>query len=201
MAQKSEGECFVLNETNSDDYDFTKSCVKFLSSTYVVYVKKTDKVSVSSWTELQNAINNAEYETVFTLTQTLNANGASAMRIPDGKKVIINLNGFDLNRGLTSEGSAGHVIQMKGSSTLTIRDTSANQSGKITGGWSEHGGGINVDEDGGFDLRINNKNWEELYFDHDDNVNLWHCHGENDRGGVIYGCDPDGNVLSVNQTL
>lgn len=53
-----------------------------------------------------------------------------------------------------------------------------------------------------FDLRINNKNWEDYDSgDRDDGVNLWHCHGESDKGGCIYGCDRDGNVLSVNDVL
>ena len=110
-----------------------------------MFVKRVNRVSISSWAALQNAINNAQYETIFTLSQTLNANGESAMRIPDGKTVTIDLKGYDLNRGLTSIGSAGHVIQMKGSSNLTIRDTSANHAGKVTGGWAEHGGGINLE--------------------------------------------------------
>ena len=141
---------FILDETNETS-ELTKTF-----DNGKMYVKKINKVSVSSWTELQNAINSAQYETVFTLTQTLNADGASAMRIPDGKKVIIDLKGFDLNRGLTKEGDAGHVIQMKGASTLTIRDTGANQAGKITGGWSEHGGGINVEGDGALYIESGN---------------------------------------------
>ena len=149
LTQESEGDYFVLDEASTESYDLSQSCVKPpLFTSYSVYVKKTVMASVSSWNELQTAINNAAYATVFKLTQTLNADGASAMRIPDGKDITIDLNGYDLNRGLTKEGSAGHVIQMKGSSKLTVRDTSSTKDGKITGGWSEHGGGINVEEDG-----------------------------------------------------
>lgn len=53
-----------------------------------------------------------------------------------------------------------------------------------------------------FDLRINNKNQNKNDSDDiDDNVNLWHCHGESTSAGVFYGCDHDGKELSVNKTL
>ena len=131
---------YFIMDSESESTELTKSF-----DNGDMFVKRVNKISVSSWTQLQNAINNAQYETIFTLSQTLNASGEPAMQIPSGKTVTIDLNGYDLNRGLTSTGSAGHVIQMKGSSTLTIRDTSSDHNGKVTGGWAEHGGGINLE--------------------------------------------------------
>ena len=141
LASKADLAYFTLDEPNGESTELSKSF-----DNGDMFVKRVNKISVSSWADLQNEINNAQYETIFTLSQTLDADGASAMLIPNGKTVTIDLNGYDLNRGLTKEGDAGHVIQMKNSSTLTVRDTSENHSGKITGGWSEHGGGINVEK-------------------------------------------------------
>ena len=139
-----EAEMFFIDNPGGDEDDFELNKVHD-SSNKTLTIKRVNKVSVSSWSALQQGIRDAQYETVFKLSQTLNANGASAMQIPSGKTVTIDLNGFNLNRGLSKQGSAGHVIQMKGSSTLAIRDTSENHAGKVTGGWAEHGGGINLE--------------------------------------------------------
>ena len=101
--------------------------------------------SITSWKALQDAIKNSSDETYLVLGTSLKAaSNESAIQIPSGKNIVLDLNGFDLDRGLTKEGSAGHVIQMKGSSKLTVQD-STGDNGKICGGWSEHGGGINLE--------------------------------------------------------
>lgn len=108
-----------------------------------VYAGKIDYVSVNSWKGLQDAVNNATDGKVIKLTQNITASSSDdRIKIPSGKSVIIDLDGNTLNRDLTEEDNDGHVIEVFG--TLTIRDTSFSQYGKITGGAAENGGGINV---------------------------------------------------------
>lgn len=59
--------------------------------------------------------------------------------------ITINLNGYSINRGLESKAYDGQVMSAF-DCTLTIKDTSAAQTGKITGGYSSgsSGGGIYV---------------------------------------------------------
>lgn len=69
-------------------------------------------------------------------------NGVDAFRygalfVPDNCHVILDLNGYTLSRNLTNPTDAGSVIHVYG--TLTIRDSSAEQTGKITGGYNNGG--------------------------------------------------------------
>ena len=66
----------------------------------------------------------------------------------NGKSTILDLNGKDINRGLTAATSNGNVITVNG--TLTIKDSSTTEvssQGHITGGYTEDtdtGGGVYV---------------------------------------------------------
>ena len=51
--------------------------------------------------------------------------------------------GHTINRNRTSSDSDGHVIWVKGTSNVKIRDTAG--GGSLTGGYATNGGGINVD--------------------------------------------------------
>ncbi len=69
--------------------------------------------------------------------------GTGHLCVPRGANIVLDLNGFTINRGLTASTSNGKVIYVNG--TLTITDTSSSGSGKITGGWApNHGGGVGV---------------------------------------------------------
>ena len=93
---------------------------------------------------------NAGNETA--LTKGVNAGGdvkltndislTDVLRIPTGKTVTLDLNGFTLNRGLTECRDLGSVIRVEPGATLTVKDSSNNNSGVITGGASWNGGGI-----------------------------------------------------------
>ncbi|MDE7296982.1 MAG: hypothetical protein K2N84_06935, partial [Clostridia bacterium] len=64
-----------------------------------------------------------------------------ALHIPSGYKITLDLNGKKLNRNLTAATVGGCVILNNGS--LTITDSSGNNSGQITGGYNTlSGGGI-----------------------------------------------------------
>ena len=101
-------------------------------------------VPVSSWQSLQDAINNnANNGKTIQLADNINANGKNYLNV-SGKTVTIDLNGKELNRGRTSSDSDGHVFWVRNSGNLTIVDSIG--GGKITGGWANNGGGINIQE-------------------------------------------------------
>ena len=64
------------------------------------------------------------------------------LRIPAGVEVTLDLNGHILDRGLTECRDLGSVIRVEPGAVLTVRDSSNNNSGVITGGASWNGGGI-----------------------------------------------------------
>ena len=107
---------------------------------------------VSTWSEIQDAFSAAGIgdNYVVKLDRDITADsGDSTLTVT--KNVILDLNGYTLDRGLGS-GSAvadGSVITVN-SGTLTIRDSSANRTGKITGGNSTgYGGGVLVNNGAG----------------------------------------------------
>ena len=71
----------------------------------------------------------------------------------DGKTVTLDLNGHTLKRPMTAADADGQVIAVMNGGKLTITDSSGDNSGTITGGWSYQGSGIYVYE--GCSLTIN----------------------------------------------
>lgn len=93
-----------------------------------------------SWAELQNKINSGG---TVTLQGDMTAEEKDQnLTVENAKNVILDLNGHTLSRGLIFEDKQGSVIVVKKGGTLTIRDSSAAGSGKVTGGYAENGGGI-----------------------------------------------------------
>jgi hypothetical protein len=71
-----------------------------------------------------------------------------------GKTSVLDLNGHTINRGRTSATSYGFVVYVHGGD-LTIMDSSAEQTGTITGGYSSYssaGGGVQIDRGGNLTL-------------------------------------------------
>ena len=101
-----------------------------------------DAVNVSSWTQLQDAIDDSNKALTATLTQNISANGDSIIRIPSGKNVTIDLNGKEMNRQLNNCVDNGGVLRVEPNAVLTVIDSSGDDSGLITGGASWNGGGI-----------------------------------------------------------
>ena len=66
--------------------------------------------------------------------------------IAGGTTVTLDLNGHTLSRSLSAADPDGHVIWIREGGTLTVKDSSGNNSGKLTGGWAYNGGGINVSQ-------------------------------------------------------
>ena len=74
------------------------------------------------------------------ITADLNDN---MLEVKDNVNVTLDLNGHTLNRNLNAADADGHVIIVNAGGNLTIKDSSYSQDGTITGGWANHGGGIN----------------------------------------------------------
>jgi predicted outer membrane repeat protein len=77
-----------------------------------------------------------------TICLSKNIDISNCLRIPSGEPVTIDLNGYTLNRGLTECRDIGSVIRVEPGATLTVKDSSNDNSGIITGGASWNGGGI-----------------------------------------------------------
>ena len=91
---------------------------------------------ITDWAALQTALTNGG---VIKLTQNITATSTdAALTVPQGKTVVLELNGFTINRNLTEATANGSVIINNG--TLATTDT---EGGKIIGGnTTGNGGGI-----------------------------------------------------------
>lgn len=103
---------------------------------------------------------------------TDNINMSAELVIPEGITVSLDLNGKTLNRGLTECVENGSVIRVNSGATLTVSDSTGFNSGKITGGASQNGGGI--------------CNYGTLYFDGGTIEGCKALHSEYGSGGGIY---------------
>ena len=142
----AEAERFSLDDPGDDTYSLEKS---YDADAKELSVDKIVRINVSSWQALQDAADNGDDVKNIVLSRSITAPGGSTrIKIEENKKVILDLNGFTLNRNRTSKDKNGHVIEVKGDGRLTVRDSSSEGTGRITGGWANNGGGINVNEDG-----------------------------------------------------
>ena len=65
------------------------------------------------------------------------------MEIKANVSVTIDLNGKTLDRGLSKQASYGHVLKVLSGGSLTVNDSSGDNSGTIKGGYTGTGGAIN----------------------------------------------------------
>ena len=100
-----------------------------------------------NWAELQAQINEAaDGDTIYipNYVDGITADPDDGMLVVTGNKSItLDLNGKTLDRNRTATDKDGHVIIVYEGSTLTIKDSSGDNSGRITGGWATNGGAIN----------------------------------------------------------
>lgn len=99
---------------------------------------------IDSWTALQGAINSAESGDTIVLTGDVTAGESdTALVIPNGMTIMLDLNGFTLDRNLdTTAFKSGAVISVDSGAVLTIMDSGKTSTGSITGGIASDGGGI-----------------------------------------------------------
>ena len=118
---------------------------------------------ISTWKKLQEAIdatpgtraNPAGTATTFTLTVELTAQDTDgSLIIGEGKNIILDLNGCNLNRGLAEKEAAenGTVIRVKYGASLMLKDDKG--GGMVTGGnTTSGGGGIYVESYGNLTMK------------------------------------------------
>lgn len=111
----------------------------------VTEVKADDAVTqhVSTWTDLKNAVRNGGN---IQLDKNIMA-GAGDSAIYVSNTVTVDLAGHTIDRGCITATQGGNTFTVSGGN-LTIKDTSAGQAGKITGGYNDNncgGGCIYVD--------------------------------------------------------
>ena len=103
----------------------------------------TARAEVSTWQELQEAIDRAGDGEVITLSEDLTALETDvAITISEGKRLTLDLNSHVLD-GSMEPNQTGHirrVIHIRAGAILTLRDSGG--SGILTGGFHDNGGGI-----------------------------------------------------------
>ncbi|MEE3450960.1 MAG: histidine kinase [Acutalibacteraceae bacterium] len=116
----------------------------FVSPCVIAASAARDSTDITTWSSLQEAINNAESGDTITLTSDLTANESdTALIIPDSAVLTLDLNGHTIDRDCKSNrASDGAVISVSSDAVLTVKDSSESSSGKITGGYATNGGGI-----------------------------------------------------------
>ncbi len=125
--------------SDNDKYYYIKSTASFQSGKYYsISVKMKDGTVVFNESELNSAISdNAPYIVLgcdIPLSNCAQVNG--------GKNIVLDLCGQTLSRSLADVDTNGHVIEVFSGNTLTVKDSSGDNSGKIKGGRANNGGGI-----------------------------------------------------------
>ena len=97
-----------------------------------------DSPHISTWSELQKAMTNG-----IDVILEENINGEYEKTLEVYNSVVVDLNGHTIDRGMPDRG--GNVIKIDWNGSLTIKDSSPDKSGKITGGSTRSpGGGVYV---------------------------------------------------------
>ena len=142
-AEKNEGGEWIVTAHKAFS---TKEWMKVIIDgvEYEITVTDDQDDQVLTWNELDWQLHEG-YNV--TLTNDVTADEENNMlMIPSGANVTLDLNGHTIDRGLAGKAANdnGSVIRVEGN--LTLRDSSSDHTGKITGGNSVHeGGGVYVD--------------------------------------------------------
>ena len=125
--------------SDNDKYYYIKSTASFQSGKYYsISVKMKDGTVVFNEEELNSAISDNAPYIVLGCDIPLSSN----VSIPSGKTLTLDLNGQTLSRSLSECNDLGNVIRISSGGTLTVRDSSGDNSGQIKGGRATNGGGI-----------------------------------------------------------
>ena len=103
---------------------------------------KTEKALFNAVSEIAEGEDDEDEDEDNVIKLTKDINITKCLRVPAGNPVVIDLNGHIIDRGLTECQDIGSVIRVEPGAVLTVRDSSNNNSGAITGGASWNGGGI-----------------------------------------------------------
>ena len=114
--------------------------VMLLFSTLTAIPVTGAEAEYTSWDGLQSAISESD-KTDFTLTQDIIAPGSSTSPLQIRRKnIVLDLNGYTLSRNRSSALGTGQVIVVHKGASLTVKDSSGINAGKITGGWATYNG-------------------------------------------------------------
>ncbi len=95
---------------------------------------------LSAWSYLQTQIDTLPDGVIIMFQRNYTAGeNDTALVIPEGKSIVIDLNDHTIDRNLSSAAENGNVITNNG--TLTIQDSGFTHSGTITGGFNTVAGG------------------------------------------------------------
>ena len=100
-----------------------------------------------TWSALQDALTNTEGEQRITLEDDVIAGRTeTALLVPADASVILDLNGYTIDRAAGKPLNDGYIFNIQGA--LTVTDSSADGSGRLTGANAAFFGGISVFEGG-----------------------------------------------------
>ena len=97
-------------------------------------------VTATSWAELSelfaNASADADAPTEVILAADITAGaGDTYFTLSGNRHLVLDLNGHTIDRNMSEAASNGYTFYAKSNSSLTIRDSSPEHTGTITGGW------------------------------------------------------------------
>ena len=99
-----------------------------------------DIITVKTESALFREIEDAQTNDTIKLAKNINI--SECLKIASGKKLILDLAGKTIDRGLKTCTEDGSVIIVEKGATLTVKDSTNENKGVITGGASYNGGGI-----------------------------------------------------------
>ncbi|MBQ9391829.1 MAG: Cna B-type domain-containing protein, partial [Lachnospiraceae bacterium] len=119
----------------------------FADEGYQVTLKSGEAYIGSNWGELVSLIKKAKSgDTIKLEKDYAGTANDDALTIDAKRNITIDLNGHIINRGgYFISTSQGHVFRVLDNATLTIKDSSGNNQGVITGGNTYDGGAIDID--------------------------------------------------------
>ena len=143
----SEGfENAIVNATYTPDGGSATECTDNGDGTFSFTMPDEGDVTVNAtfgpvtWAVVSdmfaNASADADAPTEVILAADITAGeGDTFFNLPNGRHLVLDLNGHTIDRNMSEAASNGYVIALRNNSSLTIRDSSPEQTGTITGGW------------------------------------------------------------------
>ena len=138
---------FCNNAPEKTGYDYAQYANTFFLEDGATLINNgvmySNPVVYTSWSQLKSDIENKKNKNVILTQDITAASSDKEINIPTGYvNYTVDLNGFTINRNRTSSMDHGGIFRVEPGSMLTVKDSSGNNSGKITGGYSINGGGI-----------------------------------------------------------
>ena len=122
-------------------YSYIKSSATFETGKYYdITVKTSERAIVYNEAELNQAV--ADNVSLIMLGCNIYLSAYLSIGETTSQTTTIDLRGYELFRTLIEADANGHVIEVHSRGNLTIEDSSGNNSGSITGGRANNGGGI-----------------------------------------------------------